>query len=70
MTLIDITQDVDDWHERRQRIARLEGEAKVLRILLGTCLDVIETIEGEDSTETDRLARLKSACVEALKVVT
>jgi hypothetical protein len=60
------------WAHAREncsnKITRLEGEAKVLRILLGKCVDVIDTIPGESDDECRRLLRLKDTCIEAMKV--
>lgn len=76
MTLIDMAADTArpdadrvELYAAHNKIIRLEGEAKVLRILLGKCVDVIDTIPGENDDECRRLLRLKDACIEALKVV-
>jgi hypothetical protein len=76
MKLIDMASDTarpdDDrvvLYEANNKIIRLEGEAKVLRILLGKCVDVIDTIPGESDDECRRLLRLKDSCIEAMKVV-
>lgn len=76
MTLIDMAADTTrpdadrvELYAAHNKIIRLEGEAKVLRILLGKCVDVIDTIPGENDDECRRLLRLKDSCIEALKVV-
>lgn len=76
MTLIDMAKDTTrpdadriELYDAHNKIIRLEGEAKVLRILLGKCVDVIDTIAGENDDECRRLLRLKDSCIEALKVV-
>ena len=56
-------------YDAYNKITRLEGEAKVLRILLGKCVDVIDTIPGESDDECRRLLRLKDACIQAMTVV-
>lgn len=77
MTLIDMAADTTrpdadrvNLYDAHNKIIRLEGEAKVLRILLGKCVDVIDTTMY-DSSGDDRgqLQSLKYACIEALKVV-
>lgn len=76
MKLVDMASDVtrpDDervtLYEANNKLIRLEGEAKVLRILLGKCVDVIDTIPGESDDECRRLLRLKDACIDVMKVV-
>ena len=76
MTLINMATDATrpdadriELYEAHNKIIRLEGEAKVLRILLGKCVDVIDTIDGDNDAECSRLLRLKDACIEAMKVV-
>ncbi len=50
----------------RDEIARLQGEAKVLRNLLSSSLGVIENCYPDDSTEADMLEELQNAIREAL----
>jgi Domain of unknown function (DUF4406) len=45
---------------------RLRGEAGVLRALLRECADVIFTIKGDDSDESEKLCKLHQACLAAI----
>ena len=56
-------------YDAREKIIKLEGEANVLRSLLGKCVDVIDTIPGDSDDECSRLLGLKDTCIKALKVM-
>ena len=55
--------------DARDKITKLEGEAKVLRILLGKCVDVIETIMDDASDDYGQLLSLQIDCTQAMKVM-
>ena len=77
MTILELACDTTrpeaeriELYDAYNKITRLEGEAKVYRDLLVECANVIYTIEGEDSTESEKLSKLYQACEQAVKVRT
>ena len=64
---LEITQSRAELRRQQSEIIGLKGEAGVLRGLLRECLNVMDTIDGADLDESDRLGDLHEKICAAIE---